>query len=144
MTGGRMAGSLFDRLRDAAGQEWTRYTRHEFVRRLGDGSLEQAAFRHYLIQDYLFLVHFARAYALAAYKSDTLADLRAASASVSTIVDVEMPLHVKYCAEWGLTEAQMQAEPEGLETMAYTRFVLERGLAGDRLDLDCALIPCVV
>ena len=135
---------LFGRLRRDAGAAWDGYVRHPFVRGLGDGSLPQAAFQHYLKQDYLFLIHFARAYALAAYKSDTLADLRAASASVSVIVDVEMPLHVKYCAEWGLTEAQMQAEPEDLETMAYTRFVLERGLAGDRLDLDAALIPCVV
>jgi thiaminase/transcriptional activator TenA len=38
----------------------------------------------------------------------------------------------------------MAAEPEDMETMAYTRFVLERGMAGDRLDLDAALIPCVV
>jgi thiaminase/transcriptional activator TenA len=63
---------------------------------------------------------------------------------MSAIVDVEMPLHVGYCAGWGLTEAEMQAEPEALETVAYTRFVLERGLAGDRLDLDAALAPCVV
>jgi thiaminase/transcriptional activator TenA len=135
---------LFGRLRRDAGPAWERYVRHPFVLGLGDGSLPQAAFQHYLKQDYLFLIHFARAYALAAYKSDTLEDLRAAAASVSAIADVEMPLHVTYCAEWGLSEAQMQAEPEDLETMAYTRFVLERGMAGDRLDLDCALIPCVV
>jgi len=135
---------LFGRLRRDAGPAWERYVRHPFVRGLGDGSLPQGAFQHYLKQDYLFLIHFARAYALAAYKSDTLEDLRAAAASVSAIADVEMPLHVKYCAEWGLSEAQMQAEPEDLETLAYTRFVLERGMAGDRLDLDCALIPCVV
>ncbi len=55
-----------------------------------------------------------------------------------------MPLHVSYCAGWGLTEAQMEAAPEALETMAYTRFVLERGLAGDLLDLQVALAPCLV
>ncbi len=55
-----------------------------------------------------------------------------------------MPLHVAYCREWGLTEEQMAAETETMETIAYTRFVLERGLAGDRLDLDVALAPCVV
>ena len=38
----------------------------------------------------------------------------------------------------------MRAEPEALETVAYTRFVLDRGLAGDRLDLEVALAPCVV
>ncbi len=135
---------LFGRLRHDAGDAWERYVRHPFVLALADGSLPQPAFQHYLKQDYLFLIHFARAYALAGFKSSSLEELRAASAAVSAIVDVEMPLHVKYCAEWGLSEARMQDEPEDLETMAYTRFVLERGLAGDRLDLDVALIPCVV
>ena len=88
MTASQTTVGFFDRLREAAGEEWTRYTRHEFVRRLGDGSLEQAAFRHYLIQDYLFLIHFARAYALAVYKSDTLADMRQAGASLSAILDI--------------------------------------------------------
>ena len=135
---------LFGRLRRDAGEDWTRYVDHLFVRALGDGTLPKPAFQHYLKQDYLFLIQFARAYALAGYKSATLAELRAAAASVSAIVDVEMPLHVGYCAEWGLTETDMQAEPEALETIAYTRFVLERGLAGDRLDLEAALIPCIV
>lgn len=134
----------FGRLRRDAGANWERYVSHPFVRALGAGTLPQPAFRHYLQQDYLFLVHFARAYALAAYKSTELADISAAAASVTNIVDVEMPLHVRFCADWGLTEAQMRAEPEDMETMAYTRFVLERGMAGDRLDLDAALIPCVV
>jgi len=31
-----------------------------------------------------------------------------------------------------------------LETIAYTRFVLDRGLAGDRLDLEVALAPCII
>ncbi len=134
---------LFGRLRRDAGADWERYVNHRFVRALGAGTLPRPAFQHYLKQDYLFLIQFARAYALAGYKSATLAELRAAASSVSAIVDVEMPLHVGYCAEWGLTEADMQAEPEALETIAYTRFVLERGLAGDRLDLEAALIPCI-
>ena len=38
----------------------------------------------------------------------------------------------------------MAAEPEALATIAYTRFVLDRGVAGDRLDLETALAPCIV
>ena len=135
---------LLARLRGDVGDEWEGYVRHRFVLGLGDGSLPEAAFRHFLQQDYLFLIQFARAYALAGFKSGSLAELRAASASVAAIVDVEMPLHVAYCAGWGLSEAQMEAEPEALETLAYTRFVLDCGLGGDRLDLEVALAPCVV
>jgi thiaminase/transcriptional activator TenA len=38
----------------------------------------------------------------------------------------------------------MTAAPEADATIAYTRFVLERGLAGDLLDLYVALAPCIV
>jgi thiaminase/transcriptional activator TenA len=136
--------TLFDRLKGACAAEWEAYTRHEFVRRLGAGTLQEPAFRHYLQQDYLFLIHFARAYALAGYKADTLEDLRAAAATMAALVDTEMSLHVAYCREWGLSEAEMAAAPEDRPTIAYTRFVLERGMAGDLLDLHVALVPCIV
>lgn len=135
---------LFERLREAAGPVWTAYVDHPFVRGLGDGSLPEAAFRHYLIQDYLFLVQFARAYALAAYKADSLAEMRDAAAMVSALIDTEMGLHLEYCAEWGLAERDVTATEEDLATTAYTRFVLERGMAGDALDLHVALAPCVI
>ncbi len=135
---------LFGRLRRDAGAVWEGYVAHEFVQALGRGTLPEAAFRHFLIQDYLFLIHFARAHALAGFKAARLADIRASASAVSAIVDVEMPLHVSYCACWGLTESELASAPEALETLAYTRFVLERGLAGDLLDLQVALAPCLV
>ena len=135
---------LFPRLAEACTDSWQAYTDHEFVRRLADGSLPEACFRHYLTQDYLFLIHFARAYALAAYKSETLDQIRQAAAGMTAIVDTEMALHVDYCGKWGLTEADMAAAPEATATMAYTRYVLEKGNSGDLLDLHVALAPCVV
>ena len=139
-----MAGGLFARLRAAAGTTWPAYTRHDFVLRLARGDLPEAAFRRYLVQDYLFLLHFARAWGLAIYKSDSLADMRRAHALVAATLDIEIGLHLDYCRGWGLSEAAMAQEPEALETIAYTRFVLDRGLAGDRLDLEVALAPCIV
>ncbi len=133
----------FERLRDGAGPLWTDFTGHRFVRGLGDGTLPTPAFRRYLMQDYLFLIQFARAYALAGYKAQRLHDLRAASDGYAAILG-EPPLHVSFCAGWGLDEAGMAAEPEALETVAYTRFVLDCGAAGDLLDLYAALAPCVL
>lgn len=137
-------GGLFARLRGDCPDAWRAYVDHPFVDGLADGSLPEASFRHYLGQDYLFLIHFARAYALAAFKSETLADMRAAAATLNALVDVEMRLHVDYCAGWGLTEADMEALPEAPACIAYTRFVLDRGMQGDLLDLLAALAPCIV
>src|SRR6266702_1148937 len=139
-----MTGGLFPRLRTAAGSIWPAYTRHDFVLRLAKGDLPEAAFRRYLVQDYLFLLHFARAWGLAIYKSETLGEMRRAQSLVAATLEVEIGLHIEYCRGWGLSEAAMAREPEALETIAYTRFVLDRGLAGDRLDLEVALAPCII
>src|SRR5215470_15364145 len=135
--------SLFPRLVGAAGAAWGAYTRHEFVRLLASGDLPEACFRRYLTQDYLFLIHFARAWGLAIYKSDTLAEMKRAQRLVTATLDVEIGLHIDYCRGWGLSETAMAADPEAPATIAYTRFVLDRGLAGDRLDLEVALAPCI-
>lgn len=133
---------LFGRLRQDAGTHWEHYVAHPFLQQLGAGTLPEAAFRRYLTQDYLFLVHFARAYALLVTKFHTLPDIRAATRSLNNIV-AELPLHVGYCNAWGLSEEHMAQEPEALETINYTRYVLDIGHAGDALELLVALLPCV-
>lgn len=134
---------IFDRLKAAAPTEWASYVDHSFVRQMGQGSLPETAFRTYLVQDYLFLIQFARAWALAAYKSRRPSDIRAAQAGLAAILD-ETDLHVRLCARWGLSKADIEAAPEHQATVAYTRFVLDCGAAGDLLDLHVALSPCVI
>jgi thiaminase/transcriptional activator TenA len=136
--------SFFERLKTAASAEWRAYTEHRFTNGLADGSLAEAAFRHYLVQDYLFLIEFARAYALAVYKSPRLADMREAAAGLSAILDIEMNLHVKLCAGWGLSPSDLEQTPPAVEMLAYTRYVLDAGMRGDLLALKVALAPCVI
>ena len=135
---------LFGRLRRDASEVWESYIDAPFVRALGAGTLPREDFRAYLVQDYLYLNQFARAYALAAYKAPDLAGMRRAARSMSTIVDVEAALHVSLCTEWGMDEAEMAATPETLATLAYTRFLIERGVSGDALDLMVAMSACVM
>ena len=80
--------SLYVSLRDANAGDWSDYVDHAFVRGIGDGTLPVACFRHYLIQDYLFLIQFARAYALAGYKSQSLEEIREAAESLRIIITI--------------------------------------------------------
>ena len=121
--------TLFGRLRSACSDEWESYCNLDFVRRIGDATLPEDCFRHYLLQDYLFLIHFCRAWALAVYKSETLADMRAATAMLNAHLNYETDLHVKYCAGWGIGMEDMERVQESRANMAYTRYVLERGLS---------------
>ena len=136
--------AFFERLKAEASAEWHSYTEHPFTNAMAEGTLPEAAFRHYLVQDYLFLIEFARAYALAVYKAPSLADMRDAAAGISAILDVEMDLHVKLCSGWGLSPAAIEVAPAAGETLAYTRYVLDTGMRGDLLALKVALSPCVI
>ena len=136
--------SFFERLKAEASAEWRAYTEHPFTDGMAAGSLHEAAFRHYLVQDYLFLIEFARAYALSVYKSPTLADMREGAAGLSAILDVEMDLHVKLCSGWGLSPATLEQAPAAAEMLAYTRYVLDAGMRRDLLALKVALAPCVI
>jgi thiaminase/transcriptional activator TenA len=136
--------SFFEKLKQSASAEWSAYTEHPFTLGMADGSLPEAAFRHYLVQDYLFLIEFARAYALAVYKAPGLKEMRDAAGGLSAILDVEMDLHVGICAGWGLAPEQLEQAPAAAETLAYTRYVLDTGMRGDLLALKVALSPCVI
>lgn len=137
-------GKTFPLWREAAGQPWPAYVRHAFVAGLQDGSLPQEAFLHYLKQDYVFLIHFSRAWALAITKADTPDEMRLCAGTVNALINEEIALHIQTCAALGISEQELFATEERPENLAYTRYVLDAGHSGDLLDLLAALAPCVM
>lgn len=135
-------GKTFAVWRAGCVTHWDTYTQHRFVTGLGDGTLPRAAFLHYLIQDYVFLVHFARAWSLGVVKSETLEEMKTCAATVDALVNHEMALHVKTCAAAGIDESALIGATEEFENLAYTRYVMDAGVQGDFLDLMAALAPC--
>ena len=123
--------------------EWDAYIHHKFVEDLGEGTLPLPVFQDYLVQDYLFLVQYARANALAAYKSRTLGEVEAAAQGLSATIH-ETNLHRRLTERWGISAEELERAPEKKSTVAYTRYVLDTGMAGDLLELQIALAPCQI
>ncbi|ATY59382.1 thiamin biosynthesis (Thi-4) [Cordyceps militaris] len=122
---------------------WAEFLHHPFVMALGNGTLPLESFKGYIIQDYLYLVHFARANALAAYKTKTISDIQRSGEIVGHIVR-EMDLHINYCKSFGISEQEIQATTELQACTAYTRYVLDIGQSEDWLALQMALAPCLL
>ncbi|MGC1505344.1 MAG: thiaminase II [Sulfitobacter sp.] len=135
-------GSTFALWRAGSPEPWQDYTNHAFVKGLEDGTLPRAAFLHYLVQDYVFLVHFARAWSLGVVKAETLDEMKVCAGTVDALVNHEMALHVKTCSDAGIDENVLFEAKEEFENIAYTRYVMNAGLQGDFLDLMAALAPC--
>lgn len=136
--------SYFQRFKDNCQQDWNTYIQHDFVRQLGDGTLPEACFQHYLKQDYLFLIQFTRAWGLAVFKSHTLDDMRYAQAGINAMLDTEIGMHIEFCARWGIGKDELNQLPEASACVAYTRYVLDCGMQGDLADLHTALAPCMI
>ncbi|KAI0180253.1 Phosphomethylpyrimidine kinase-domain-containing protein [Hypoxylon sp. FL1284] len=122
---------------------WERFISHPFVLGLGNGELPLESFKGYLIQDYLYLVHFARANALASYKAKNMEDI-AGGAKIVSHIYTEMKLHLDYCEGFGISKQEIEATEELQACTAYTRYVLDIGQSEDWLGLQVALAPCLL
>ncbi|RYC65826.1 hypothetical protein CHU98_g386 [Xylaria longipes] len=122
---------------------WHRFVNHPFVLALGNGELPLESFKKYLIQDYLYLVHFARANALASYKAKNMQDI-AAGAKMFQHIHTEMKLHIDYCKSFGIEKEEIEATEEHQACTAYTRYVLDIGQSEDWLGLQISLAPCLL
>ncbi|KAJ5599646.1 hypothetical protein N7450_000713 [Penicillium hetheringtonii] len=122
---------------------WERFTHHDFVEGMGQGTLPLGRFKEYLVQDYLYLVQFARSNSLASYKAKSM-DSIAASARIVLHIQREMALHLDYCASFGLSKEEIETHTETIACTAYSRYILDVGQSEDWLALQMALAPCLI
>jgi thiaminase/transcriptional activator TenA len=132
-----------DRLRALADPIWQAQHDHPFVRSIGDGSLDLAAFAFWIRQDYLFLIDYCRLFAIAAARSPDLETLARFADLLQATARTEMDLHRSYAAEFGLTAADLENERKAPATQGYTDFLIRTAAEGDFVELVAALLPCM-
>ncbi len=131
-----------EELRALSAAIWQQELAHPFVRGIGEGTLDDARFRHYLEQDYLFLIEYAKVFALAAAKSPELDTMAYFARLCHETLNEEMALHRSYCAEFGLTPADLEAALPAQTTRGYTGHLLQVAATGTVADILAAVLPC--
>ncbi len=132
-----------DELRQEADPIWTAQHVHPFVRGIGTGSLDPHKFRHYVRQDYLFLVDYARLLALGCARAPGLDEMTHFARLTGAVLESELELHRSYASEWGISTAELEAEQPTATTRAYTDFLLRTASLGDYGELLAVLLPCM-
>lgn len=115
--------------------------KHPFVSGLSDGTLPEACFRHYVMQDSLYLRQFGRSLAFIAAKADTSDGLMLFCDHARNTVLVERALHEGFMASWQ-TEPQCAATKAAPNCLLYTAWqqqIVHEGSYGDALG---AILPC--
>jgi thiaminase (transcriptional activator TenA) len=131
-----------DALHAEARPIWEAQLEHPFVRGIGDGTLGEDRFRHWVLQDYLYLKEFARIFAWAVAKADRLESMAWYARVLDLTMNTEMELHRRYAARFGIEPEALEAEPMWPTTRAYTDFLVRTAADGDMADLLAALLPC--
>lgn len=140
-----MGGSprFTDELRRLAEPIWRAQHEHPFVRGIGNGTVNLDQFRHWVKQDYLFLIEYCRLFGLAAARAPDLATLTRFAQLLTATATVELELHRVYCREFGISETELEREPLAPTTRGYTDFLLRVAALGDFAELAAALLPCM-
>lgn len=115
---------------------------HPFVVGVGDGTLDVAKFKHYVTQDYAYLIEYSRVLALASARATDLATMGWFAKLLDETLSVEMDLHRSYCAEFGITTEELEATEPAPTTIAYTSFLLKTAHQGSFGELVASLLPC--
>lgn len=115
---------------------------HPFLAGLTDGTLDPAAFAHYVVQDAHYLRDFARALAVVGGKAPTHADTGMLARHAAGTVDVELALHASLLPRLGLDPATVATTPVAPTTQAYTSYLLAVAHGGSFAEGLAAVLPC--
>lgn len=115
---------------------------HPFLAGLVDGTLPHERFRHYVVQDALYLRDFARTLSIAAARSPDEPSLVMFAEHAVGAMTVERSLHEGFFADFGLTRAEIERAPMAPTTLAYTSYLLRMAYVGDYAQLLGVVLPC--
>lgn len=134
---------LTNRLRRLADPVWEAQHQHPFVLGIGRGDLAPARFRHWVRQDYLFLIDYARLLSLASVRAPDVDTAARMAELARATLHTEMSLHRAYARTVGVSAAALEREVKAPTCQAYADFLLRTAALGMYGELIAALLPCM-
>lgn len=134
--------SFYQEMRQKSDPLWQAIFNHPFVKGIGDGSLSQDRFEFYLKQDYVYLIDFSRVFALASAKAPQLSEMAYFATLLNATLNMEMDLHRRTCAAFGISEKELEKTAASMITMSYTNLLNRTCYEGNLADILAVLLPC--
>ncbi|MFN7249744.1 MAG: thiaminase II [Anaerobacillus sp.] len=122
---------------------WRKNHAHPFVQAIGDGTLDKEKFRFFMVQDYLYLIDYAKLFALGAVKATDVETMGRFASLLNSTLNEEMSLHRQYAKKFGVSEEEFATAKPSPTTLAYTHYMLHVGQNGTLADLVAAILPCM-
>lgn len=136
--------TVTDRLLSRVSGVWEDYNAHPFVRGIADGSLDREKFKFYMVQDYLYLIDYARVFALGVAKARAPETMRLFAAYVHQILDGEMDIHRGYMARLGIPLAEAERAALASDNLSYTSYMLRVAYDEGPAEIAAAILACAL
>ena len=115
---------------------------HPFVHGLADGSLPQAKFQGYMVQDALYLQGFGRALAFGAVQAPDASLILEFSKAAEVAIVVERALHAGFLTRFGVDPAEAERACPSPTCQAYVDSLIAAAATGGFSELVAAVLPC--
>lgn len=123
---------------------WQQCLDSEFLRKLENGTLDEACFRGYIVEDSLYLREYAKVFAWGMTKAPTMETIRTYYSLLSFVKESEDAARLQFLKCFGLTDADIQALPLRPENLVYTRYMIDAAKAGGEAECIIAALPCML
>lgn len=115
---------------------------HPFLRGLTDGSLAEAAFSFYVIQDAHYLRGYARALSLVSAHAVRAAEIALFATHAAQAIEVERSLHEQLLAALGIDPVRTKQGDSAPMTAAYVDHLIAACATGSYAEGIAAVLPC--
>jgi thiaminase/transcriptional activator TenA len=115
---------------------------HPFIRGLIEGSLDEEAFRFYVIQDALYLRDYARELALLGAKAPQDRWLMMFAEHARDVILVERALHEGFFKDWQVTDEEVYSTPMAPTNLLYTSYLLKTAYERPFPEVLGCFLPC--
>jgi thiaminase/transcriptional activator TenA len=131
-----------EEIRKKTDSVWTTVFEHPFVKGIGNGNLDRDKFEFYLKQDYIYLIDFSRVFSLASAKARQLSDMGYFATLLNVTLNMEMDLHRRTCADFGISAEELEKTDPAETTLSYTNFLVKTCYEETLPGILSVLLPC--
>ncbi len=124
------------------GDIYDKILKHPFIGGLTEGSLDEEAFRFYVIQDALYLKDYARGLALLGAKAPQDQWLMMFVGHAREVIVVERALHESFFKDWKLTEEDVYSTPMAPNNLLYTSYLIRTAYERPFPEVLGCFLPC--
>ena len=123
---------------------WDECVKSDFISELTRGTLPIEKFKSYMVQDSIYLKHYARVYGKAIFHSTNLRDIQIYYSILSFVTDTESAVRINYLSSFGITDDDIEFIQPLRENQNYIDFLLEIAEGGNICEILMAVLPCMM